>query len=465
VKRRSSSNIRRSQGWRRVLLSLTALIIGGIPCFPLWCQQIDVRALDGQDTQSETETYNAHFQATYIYQRHGGFPALYSGPNSLVSVYERGYSFSATGYFGLRLGRNTELYLNPEVAQGVPLSGLTGLGGLTNGENQKTAGSYPTWYRARIFARQTWPLGGDTERVDSDANQLAGDVAKNRIVLTAGNLAVIDIFDAGRFAHDPRKQFLNWAFMTHGAFDFAADARGYSWGAAIEYYCDDWVVRGGRFLQPRESNGLKLDYRIMGHYGDQIEIERKYKLADREGSARLLLFRNYARMGNFREALDLAATTGGVPDVADVRRDQAKWGFGIGIDQQVSDSVGLFTRASWNDGATETYAFTEIERSLTAGASVKGQLWQRPDDTILLGFIRNGLSKSHRDYLAAGGLGFFIGDGRLNYRPELIAEVSYVASLVRRVWLSLDFQHIRNPAYNADRGPVTIGGARLHIEF
>jgi carbohydrate-selective porin OprB len=170
-------------------------------------------------------------------------------------------------------------------------------------------------------------------------------------------------------------------------------------------------------------------------------------------------------MGNFREALDLAATTGGVPDVADVRRDQAKWGFGIGIDQQVSDSVGLFTRASWNDGATETYAFTEIERSLTAGASVKGQLWQRPDDTILLGVIRNGLSKAHRDYLAAGGLGFFIGDGRLNYRPELIAEVSYVASLARRVWLSLDFQHIRNPAYNADRGPVTLGGARLHIEF
>jgi high affinity Mn2+ porin len=413
----------------------------------------------------EDEAWNAHFQATYVHQQHGGFPALYSGPNSLLAVHERSYSFSATAYLGMRLGEGTEVYADPEVVQAVPFSNLTGLGGLTNAENQKTAGPTPTWYRARLFARHTWGLGGGKESVESDANQLAGEIDKRRIVLTAGNVAAIDIFDAGPYSHDPRTQLLNWAFMTHGAYDFAADARGYTWGTALEYYFDDWVVRAGRFLEPRESNGLKLDYRIMAHHGDQIEIERACEIAGHPGTVRLLLFRNVARMGNFKEALEFAATHGGVPDVANVRRDQAKWGMGAGIDQKLSESVGFFARASWNDGASETYAFTEIERSVAAGADIKGRAWDRPDDVLLLGLARNGLSAAHRDYLAAGGLGFFIGDGRLTYEPELIAEAAYVAKLAQGAWLSVDLQHIRNPAYNADRGPVMVGGVRLHLEY
>jgi len=411
------------------------------------------------------ESTNAYFQATYIWQSHAPMRALYTGPNSLSPNHEKGYSLSATAYFGLRPWSGAELYFNPELIQAVSLSNLTGLGGLSNGENQKTAGSTPTIYRARLYARQTWGLGGGTDRVESSANQLGGPVDKRRLVLTAGNLSVIDLFDANSYSHDPRTQFLNWAQMTHGAFDFAADARGYSWGAALEYYRDDWAIRFGRFLQPFQSNGLQLDYRIAGHHGDQVELEHAHEILGQPGKIRLLGFRNVARMGGFRDALDFAAVNGGTPDVAKVRKDQVKYGFGVDLEQKLNDDVGLLARASWNNGAVETYAFTEIERSVTGGVNVKGSRWGRPDDNVFLGVIRNGLSAAHRDYLASGGLGFFIGDGRIDYRPEAIFEAAYVAKAFKGAWVTLDFQRIRNPAYNADRGPVTIAGARLHFEY
>lgn len=411
------------------------------------------------------ESTNAYYQATYIWQSHAPMHALYTGPNSLSPNHEKAYSLSATAYLGWRLWPGTEFYFNPELVQAVPLSNLTGMGGLSNGENQKTAGPTPTIYRARLFARHTWGLGGGTERVESSANQLGGAVDKRRLVLTAGNLSVIDLFDASPSSHDPRTQFLNWAQMTHGAYDFAADTRGYSWGAAIEYYRDDWAIRFGRFLQPFQSNGLQLDYRIAAHYGDQFEYERAHRILGQPGKIRLLGFRNVARMGGFRDALDFAAVNGGTPDVANVRKDQVKYGFGANLEQRLNDEVGLFARASWNNGAAETYAFAEIERSMTGGVNVKGSGWGRPDDNVFLGAIRNGLSAAHRDYLASGGLGFFIGDGRINYRPETIVEAAYVAKAFKGAWVTLDFQRIRNPAYNADRGPVSIAGARLHFEY
>ena len=415
---------------------------------------------------AETEDRNVKFQSTYVWQSKRPFAAAYSDANSLVPGREKSYSFTATAYFGLRPWAGGELYFNPEASQGVPLSNLTGLGGFTNGEIARTAGPNLVVYRARLFLRQTWGLGGGSEVIESDANQLAGSVDKRRVVLTMGNLPVSDIFDDNAYSHDPRTQFLNWSIMNHGAFDFAADARGYSWGAALEYFGDGWAIRAGRFIQPRLPNQQQLDYRISGHYGDQIEIERSHNIGGQPGKLRVLAFRNRAAMSRFQDAIDLGARTGVVPDINAVRDgDRVKRGIGIGFEQALSPNAGVFGRAMWADGKTETYAFTEIDRSVSGGVLIKGAAWGRSQDTLGVAFARNGLSRPHRDYLAAGGLGFFIGDGQLNYRPESIVEVFFNLNFAKRLWVTLDFQRIANPAYNADRGPANVGSIRLHTEF
>jgi len=416
-----------------------------------------------QDAPEET---SAKFQTTYVWQGKSPFGAPYSGPHSLSPDREKSYSFTATAALGTRAWTGGEFYFNPEVAQGVPLSGLTGLGGFTNGEIARTSGPNPTFYRARLFARQTWGFGGGSESVQSDANQLAGSVDRRRLVLTAGNLAVLDIFDDNRFSHDPRTQFLNWSLMTHGAYDYAADARGYSWGFALEYFHDASTLRAGRFIQPKEPNQLALDPRVFKHYGDQVEIERAYALANRPGKLRILVFRNVARMAGYQDALDLAAQAGGAPDINAVRTvERVKHGLGLNFEQEISPTVGLFGRASWADGQTETYAFTEIDRSLSGGVSVKGGTFARARDTFGIAYVRNGLSTAHRDYLGAGGLGFFLGDGALNYRPENILESYYSLDVAKNTLFSADFQRISNPGYNADRGPATVVSARLHYGF
>ena len=403
------------------------------------------------------EAWNAHVQATYVWQAKPAFDAAYTGPASLAPWRETGYSFSASAAFGVRPWAGAELYFDPEVVQGKAMSSLHGLGGMTNGEEQKTSGTSPTFYRARLFLRQTWNLGGDSQPVDSDMNQLAGSVASRRVVLTAGNLAVSDIFDANSQAHDARSQFLNWALVAHGAWDFAADARGYTWGAALEYYDSDWAVRAGRFLLPAESNGLPLDTRIFEHYGDQVEVEHHHAWFGQPGTVRVLAFRDRARMGSFRDALAAAAP----PDVGAVRRERSKTGFGLSLDQAVAGRAAMFARASRNDGQSETYAFAEIERSLSVGATLQ----VRGADTLGIAAVRNGLSQAHRDYLAAGGIGAFIGDGRLDYHAEQITETYYKIGLGRYAALSLDWQRIANPAYNGARGPVNVAGVRLHGQY
>jgi high affinity Mn2+ porin len=417
---------------------------------------------------ANAEDTTARFQSTYVWQRKPAFPADYSGTNSLSPELEkRSYTLSATAYLGTRLWQGGELYFNPEVIMSQSLSNLTGLGGLTNGENQKGGGSDPTFYLARLFIRHTWGLGGDQDKVESAFNQMAGLTYKRRVVLTVGKLGLIDIFDNNSFSHDPRTQFLNWSLITYGAFDFAANQRGYSDGMALEYYDEDWALRIGRFEQPKESNGLPLDSQIMVHYGDQVELEHDHEISGQPGRLRLLTFRNKARMGGFQDALDYwnAHAQAGVPDVANVRKDQSKVGFGASLEQNISRDIGLFVRASRNDGGTETYAFAEIESSISGGAVVKGTSWGRADDTVGIAYVQNGLSSVHQQYLAIGGLGFFIGDGRINYQPEKILEGYYSLNMVKNVWFSLDYQHIINPAYNADRGPVRIYGARLHLEY
>jgi high affinity Mn2+ porin len=414
----------------------------------------------------EADNWQANFQSTYIWQKKAAMAAAYTGPHSLTTEAETGYTLTATLSLGFRPWTKAEVFFNPEIIQSAELSQLHGLGGLSNGENQKSGGPKAKLYQARLFLRQTISLSGESLAVDSAPNQFAGKVARRRFVITVGNLAMTDVFDCNSFSHDPRTQFINWAMWTYGASDYAADTRGYTWGGTIEYYHDDWAFRLGRFAQPKESNGLPIDFNIIEHYGDNLEIEHGHILGGQPGRVRLLAFDNRARMGNFRDALEYARNSGGTPAVSDVRRNQLKLGFGVGIEQNVTQDAGLFARFSYNDGQTETYAFTEIERSLSAGGNLKGRVWRRPADTLGLAFAVNGISAAHRDYLASGGLGAFIGDGQLvNYGLEQIAEAFYAARFFNGMWFTIDGQYIVNPAYNKDRGPVKILGVRLHVEL
>ena len=412
------------------------------------------------------EDSNAKFQATYVWQTKDAFSADYSGAHSLSTQHEKSYSYTMTAAFGFRPWAGGEIYFDPEAAQGIPLSNLTGLGGFTNGEIARTAGPRLAVYTARLFLRQSWGMGGDSEIVESDFNQLAGRVDRRRLVWTVGNLAVSDIFDNNAYNHDPRTQFLNWSIMNQGAYDYAANARGYSWGTALEWYRDNWAMRIGRFIQPNLPNQSSLDSNIFQHYGDQIEAEHSHTIASQPGKLRLLAFRNRAVMARYQDALVLAAATGTTPDLNAVRSgNQIKYGFGLNIEQALSDDIGVFARAGWADGNTETYAFTEIDQSASAGTLIKGTAWGRTGDNVGVAFACNELSAAHRHYLAAGGLGFFIGDGQLNYQPEMIVESFYNLQAMKYAWLTLDWQYIRNPAYNADRGPVNVATLRLHTEF
>lgn len=427
-------------------------------------------AADGRQSQQPEEDWNAHFQSTYIWQHQPGFNSLYSGANSLPAKPENAYTFSFTAAFGKRLWQGGELYFDPEVVQGVPLSGnLIGMGGFYNGEITRASGSRVVAYRARLFVRQTWGQGGPREAVGPDMNQLAGLVDRKRIVLTAGFFPALDIFDNNKYAHDPRTQFLNWCNMTSCAFDYAADARGYSWGFALEDYRGDWVYRLGQFMEPKDPNILALDWQFFRHYGQNFEIEHAHELRGQSGKVRLLAYRNSVNTGSFANAMAspnfAADNAAGIPATGTVRQRAVKYGVGYNIEQAITPGIGVFSRAMWQDGNYETFAFTEAHRSFSLGSSLDGSLWRRERDTFGLSYMRNALSGIYRQYLAAGGLGYFIGDGRLSYGDEQIIEAYYSMGLTRRTSLTADYQHLRNPAYNADRGPVRIAGVRLHWEY
>ena len=439
----------------RTLPGLIVLIIG-----------LGVASVSRAEDEEEFQNFTARAQATWVWQKHPGFSALYSGPNSLSNNQEIGYTLSGTIFMGYRPIKGTEFFFDPEVTQGYPFSGLHGLGGITNGEAQKGGTPDAVAYWSRAFLRQTFGFGGGAVEQESSFNQFAGSVDRRRFVFTGGVYALTDIFDQNAYAHDPRTQFLNWANMDYGAWDFPADARGYTRGITMELYWDDWAFRAGRNMLPIESNGLMLDQNLLNHYSDNVEIEHAHELFDQPGKLRLLGYRNQAVMGNYNNAMAAAALAGGgVPDLTTVRNDQVKLGFGVSLEQALSDDVGVFARYSWNNGQAETYAFAEIDNSLSIGLSIKGNQWSRPNDTIGLAFATNGLSRAHVDYLAAGGSTTWAGDGALNYQRESIYEMYYSIKVNKILWATLDYQRINNPAYNADRGAVNVYSVRMHMEF
>ncbi|HTJ97051.1 MAG TPA: carbohydrate porin, partial [Rhodocyclaceae bacterium] len=378
------------------------------PCLLLLCalaaQPVFAQTQGTPPADHDSQELAAWFQSTWVVQRKSAVNSPYSGPNSLIADQERSYTFTNTAYLGARPWQGGEVYLNVESAQGQSFSGgLVGLGAFTNGELVRGNGTNPTIYRQRVFLRQTWNQGGGSEYQESEANQLAGNVDKNRFVLTVGNFSVLDIFDDNAYAKDPRTQFLNFSFMSYPAFDYAADARGYSWGFAGEWYLNDWVLRFGRMTGPKEPNGLPGDYNIGKHYGDQMELEHAHTLGGQPGKVRLLAWRNRAKLARFDDALaSFNANPGADPQaILRVRNgEQIKYGLGVNAEQAVNDSLGVFMRAMKADGHTETYAFVEADASVSFGASLKGTAWRRGQDTVGFGLARNMLSKDRRNYLA-----------------------------------------------------------------
>ena len=416
---------------------------------------------------------NLHGQTTYINQRYNNFTSSYSGQNSLSALNSMSYTWSGTLFFGARLAPNTDVYFNPEVISGVPFSGLVGLGGFSNGEATKANGAQAKFYSARAFVRQTINQEGADVVLENEANQITQTVSANRVVLTGGQFSTLDIFDDSRYAKDPRVQFMNWGNMTYLAYDYAADARGYSWGLAGEWYRENWVLRASRMLAPKTPNGRDLNWQIFTAYGDQIEVERQHKISDLPGKVSVLAYRNKMILARFQDATNyvVANNAQGTQAINNVRTNyQYKTGIGINAEQALASDFGVYMRAFTSDGHTETMSFTEADNSLSVGMGLDGTRWSRPKDTVGLSFMLNGLSSYRRNYLQAGGVSYFIGDyasptQTISYRPEQISELYYNATVVKNVLAGVNFQHISNPAYNAARGPVNILSFRIHAEF
>jgi high affinity Mn2+ porin len=411
----------------------------------------------------DTENFSLHGQTTLVSQYALPFRAPYSGQNSLAPNSGR-ETFDLDLYVGFRPWEGGEIWINPEVDQGFGLSGTFGVAGFPSAEAYKVGSAYPYARIPRAFLRQTIDLGGETQKVEAGINQFAESQTSDRLVITVGKFSVVDIFDSNKYAHDPRNDFLNWTLVNTGAFDYAADAWAFTYGAAVEWYTGPWTVRGGIFDGPVVPNSTDLDPSF-GQFQMVGEVERRYSVWDQPGKIAVTGYLTRARMGNFQDAVNVAAATGQTPDLALVRTYTSKTGIAANWEQQIIPGVGLFARAGYTPGNLEVYAFTDADRTLSGGASLSGQLWNRPGDTLGIAGILNTISASHQAYLAAGGLTALIGDGQLPHPgPEKILEVYY--SLPIYTWtLSFDYQFVTNPAYNRDRGPVSIVATRIHAQF
>ena len=412
------------------------------------------------------QRWNLFWQATSIGQYHGTFPSPYDSQFSLKNYPERDVSLTTTLFFGLRLDSNTRLYFNPEIAGGRGFSGVTGLANSSNGELPRVASATPKAYLARLYISHDFGFGNEKESFKSEENQLAGQRPMIRYTITVGRFTLTDFFDNNRYSHDPRTQFIGWAVMYNGAWDYPADVRGYTWGWVHEFHARNWSLRYASAAMPMVANGLRFDRRILRNRGDVFEGEYRYDIRKHPGSVRALEYLNHAAAGTYSEAIQLAKQTGDVPDVTATRRTGTlKYGFGINTEQEITSDIGLFARLGWNDGKTESFAFTAMDRLATGGVSIAGKRWRRPFDTVASELTVSGLSAVHAQYLALGGHDFLIGDGRLQYGPEYVSESYYSARVFPGFFASFDLQHVTNPAYNQNRGPVWISSIRLHWEL
>jgi high affinity Mn2+ porin len=412
----------------------------------------------------EEEWYSFHYQFTAVTQFHPSFYAPYTRRNSLTADDDGETAFVTTLSSDTRLWPGAELLVNPEMSGGRGLSKSLGVAAFPNGIVYRVGEPAPQVYLARLAISQTFGLGGGKVTNEPAWNELAGTRDKNQLAVTVGRLAAIDVFDANRYANDATTQFLNWALMASGAWDYPADTRGYTWGVLADLAMGWWSARAGIALEPYYANLQTMDFRVGTSQGLMAEYEARYTIGKMPGAWSLLFFHNTARMGSYEQWL---ANPAAYPHgIADTRADgRTKYGFTLSMEQQITRTLGAFMRLSYNDGHNESWAFTEIDRSLALGAVQGGRPWKRPGDELGAAVVVSGLSPWHQHYLEQGGYGFIIGDGQLSYGPEIIADLYYQFHLTNPVSVALFYQPIISPGYNQDRGPVHVFSTRIHVAF
>jgi high affinity Mn2+ porin len=406
-------------------------------------------------------------QANFIRQQQPTFPALYSGPNSLDSSKEHATSRVETLYTGFQIAPQLEILFDVESAGGAGLSNALGVAGFTNVDVVRNPALGENPYVARVMLHYTIPLSSEMTEATRNPLALASTVPVRRLELRLGKMSTADFFDLNSVGSDSHLQFMNWAAVNNGAFDYAADTRGYTYGFVAEFYAKAWAARFGEMLMPTVANGITLDWDIARARAENFELEYHMALLPKHaGVVRALTFVNHADMGSYRDAINnYLSGKDAVPDITLSRvQGRIKYGFGLNAEQELTSYLRAFGRLGWNDGRTESYAYTEIDRTAELGADYQGKQWHRSRDKVGAAFIVNGLSGDHRSYLALGGDGFILGDGGLNYGLEKIFETYYTAHLWRGISVAADYQHIQDPAYNRDRGPVSVMSFRLHFE-
>jgi high affinity Mn2+ porin len=428
-----------------------------------------------QADSTHVDPWSFHFQFTVVDQNHSGFKAKYSGTNSLQDTVETGAnSVTSTLFVGRRLWQGAAVYFNPELSGGRGLSYSQGVAGALNGETYRIGDPAPVLSAARYFIQQMIPLGHTGyEHQEDDKNQMEGGIPSNRIVISAGKFSMSDFYDDNSYSHEPREQFLNWALMSNGAWDYPANTKGYTYGLVVELIKPTWAARISSVAVAATANHSDMEYKFGKAHSETLELTKKMSLLDGlPGAIGFIASYTASKAPSYQQGLEAIKTHDtALLNVMSGNGEGLfygghKTGFYLNMEQALTKDLGFFARAGWNDGKHASWAFTEIDQTISAGLSLKGTGWKRADDVVGLAQVVNGISADHRAFLKAGGYGFIIGDGNLNYGHETITEFFYNARLTKNFWLSYDYQLVINPGYNKDRqGPVHVFGIRGHIAF
>jgi high affinity Mn2+ porin len=417
---------------------------------------------------SQTSRYWISGQSNIVFQWHPSFDARYSGPNSFRTKAEHATSNVATLLLGLAATHTTEFFADVETADGGGVSDALGLAGFVNLDVVRNPQLGPTPYLARAMIRQIIPLSSEMVEAERGPLSLATSLPVRRLELRVGKFGMSDFFDQNGIGSDSHYQFLNWTVDNNGAYDYAADTRGYTVGMIAEYHDRNWAFRFGESLMPKVANGPDLDWNLRRARAENFELElHPVLLADRATTVRLLSFVNHANMGIYRQAINdfLAGKTPRPEIQSHPLQTTMKYGFGVNLEQELPHHFRGLLRWGWNEGQHESFAYTEVDETVELGTDLAGNGWHRAQDKAGIVFVSNGISAVHQRYLALGGLGFLLGDGALNYGRENIVESYYTAHLWRGIFGGPDIQHINHPGYNRDRGPVLVPGVRFHLEF
>ncbi len=428
-------------------------------------------------TNGADEFWNWHTQGTVVGQGDPPFAAKYSGPQSLFNKGEVKETISLDLFAGVRLWSGAEAHVDGLMWQGFGLTDTLGIEAFPSGNAYKLGTEEPYYTFARLFIRQTIGLGGEQEAIPDDQLTLAGAQDVSRLTFTIGRFSMLDIFDHNNYAQDPTTQFLNWAMIGNLAWDYPADAVGFTTGVSVELNQPHWALRYGFFQMPRMPNSFTAedqvfmwrpagaDGPVFRSWGMAVEFERRYGINGHPGVIRLMPWLDEADMYTYHAATSLLRTQGAGASLSGLQAYRYKYGFGLNWEQEVTEDLGLFSRLGWNDGMQESWVYTDVNWTASLGVSVKGEAWKRSDDIFGLAGVINGASRENQEFLEAGGLGILDGDGALTYGTEKTVETYYDLLIWKMFRFALDYQFVSNPAFNRDRGPVSVFSARLHWEL